>query len=299
MKKVNINYPHPVLSAANEDYIDCSFDISLIDDPVIEGDVAIINVVYELSCVGLLHLIEEEKARVVLYMESVEAEYRSKEYFSSKESQKKLIINKNLLSKVIQIRGYIVAATDIHSFKLPEQNGELFGGMPYDIRRGDILAISENFYNIPIDTFDPLADRPSIFAIRRQTDRPQDEVIVDYLSYHKITIFLNNDIFEKYRNLSEAPETRMFLASLFAAPVLVDVLSYIKHADEDEKNSIVDKKWYQVISAKLIELKIDLKNEPSMTKIANIILPHIFKTNIEQLANLFNNLMPSQGGDSQ
>ncbi len=299
MKKVNVNYPHPVLSAANEDYIDCSFDISLINDPVIEGDVAIINVSYELSCAGLLQLIKEEKARVVLYMESVESEYRNKEFFGPEESQKQLTINKNLLSKSLQVRGYIVASADIHSFKLPEQNAELFGGMPYDIRRGDILAISENFYNIPIDSYDPLADRPSIFAIRRQTDRPQDEITVDYLSYPKITIFLNNEIFEKYKDLYEAPETRMFLASLFAAPVLVDVLSYIKHANDDETNSISDKKWYQVISAKLTELKIDLETEPSMTKIANIVLPHVFKANIEQFANVFNNLMPTQGGDSQ
>ncbi len=298
MKKVNVNYPHPVLSAANEDYIDCSFDISLTDDPVIEGDVAIIDVSYELVCAGLLQLVEEEKARVLLYMESVESEYRSKEFFNPHELQKRLTINKNLLSKSLQVRGYVVAAADIHSFKLPEQNTELFGGMPYDIRRGDILAISENFYNIPIDSYDPLADRPSIFAIRRQTDHPQDEVWVD-LAYHKITIFLNNDVYEKYEKLHEAPEMRMFLASLFAAPVLVDVLSYIKNADEDAIISISDKKWYQVISAKLTELGLDLSNEPSMTKVANIVLPHIFKANIEQLADVFNNVAPTQGGDGQ
>jgi hypothetical protein len=89
----------------------------------------------------------------------------------------------------------------------------------------------------------------------------------------------------------------MFLASLFAAPVLVDVLSYIKHADQDMIDSIAHLKWYQVLNARLLELKIDLSAEDSMTKIANVIIPHIFKTNIEQFREVFKNLLPSTGGD--
>ena len=159
------------------------------------------------------------------------------------------------------------------------------------------MAISEDFYNIPLENYDPLADRPSIFSIRRQLDHPNDEITVDFMSHHKITIFLNNDVYEKYSNLYEAPETRMFLASLFATPVLVDVLSYINHADQDMIDSIAHLKWYQVLNARLIELKIDLMSEDSMTKIANVVIPHIFKTNIEQFREVFKNLLPPTGGD--
>jgi hypothetical protein len=35
-----------------------------------------------------------------------------------------------------------------------------------------------------------------------------------------------------------------------------------------------------------------------MTKIANIIIPHIFKTNIEQFKVVFKNLMPSGGEEA-
>ena len=91
----------------------------------------------------------------------------------------------------------------------------------------------------------------------------------------------------------------MFLATLFAAPVLVDVLSYIKHADQDAIDSISHLKWYQVLTSRLIELKIDLSKEDSMTKIANVILPHIFKTNIEQFKIVFKNLMPPENGGDE
>lgn len=299
MKKTNINYPHPVLSAANEDYIDCGFNITLKDDPSIQGEIAVINMVYELNCDGLKELISSGAAKVVLYLESVEAEYRKIDTFDVGTNEKTITENKNKLSKNIQIRGYITAAKDISPFALKEHNKELFGEIPFSVKRGDILAISENFYNVPLENYDPLADRPSIFSIRRQTDRPKDEITVDFMSHDKITIFLNNDVFEKYDDLYKAPETRMFLATLFAAPVLVDVLSYIKHADQDAIDSISHLKWYQVLTSRLIELKIDLSKEDSMTKIANVILPHIFKTNIEQFKNVFKNLMPPENGGDE
>lgn len=297
MRKTNINYPHPVLSAANEDYIDCGFNIILNDDPSIQGEVATINISYELNCDGISQLIAIGKAKVILYLESVEAEYRRTFTFEKDSIQKTITENKNMLSKNVQVRGYITAAEDIIPFSLPEHNQDLFGGIPFSVKRGDILAISENFYNVPLENYDPLADRPSIFSIRRQTERPKDEITVDFLSHDKITIFLNNDVFVKYSTLYEAPETRMFLASLFAAPVLVDVLSYIKHADQDMLDAISHLKWYQVLNSRLVELKIDLSIEDSMTKIANMIIPHIFKTNIEQFNIVFKNLLPTTGGD--
>lgn len=297
MRKVNVNYPHPVLSAANEDYINCSFNITLNNDPSIQGEVAVIDVSYQLSCEGLERLILDGDAKVILYLESVEAEYRKTFTFDSRSNSILITENKNMLSKFVQVRGYITAARDIAPFALVEHNKDLFGGMPFNVKRGDFLAISEDFYNVPLVNYDPLADRPSIFSMRRQTERPNDEITVDFMSHDKITIFLNNDIYEKYSNLYEAPESRMFLASLFAAPVVVDVLSYLKHADQDMIDSIAHLKWYQVLNARLLELKIDLNKEDSMTKLANIIIPHIFKTNIEQFGDVFKNLLPPTEGD--
>ncbi len=296
MRKTNINYPHPVLSAANEDYLDCNFNVKLVNDPVIEGEIITINVAYDLSCEGIKKLILSNDAKVIIYLESVEAEYRKIRSFNADETSLTITENKNMLSKAIQVRGYITSSKDINPFKLPEHNTDLFGGIPFSVKKGDILAISENFYNIPLENYDPLADRPSIFSIRRQTDRPKEEISIDFMSQGKITIYLNNDLYEKYNKIYEAPETRMFLASLFAAPVLVDVLSYIKNADQDALDSISHLKWYQVLSSRLQELKIDLSKEDSMTKIANFVIPHIFKSNIEQFGDVFKELLP-KGGD--
>ena len=81
MKKTNINYPYPVLSASNEDYINSSFDIELPVNPYVEGDLAKIEICYSLKSQGIQELIENDKARVTVYLGSVEAEYRKIFYF--------------------------------------------------------------------------------------------------------------------------------------------------------------------------------------------------------------------------
>lgn len=297
MKKSNINYPHPVLSAANEDYLNCTFDVVFDNDPVIQGELAVIELSYNLECDGLSKMITNGDAKVVLYLESVESEYRK--IFVFKPDSTSMIVkeNKNLFGKNLQVRCYITAAKDISPFSLPEHNKELFGLIPFNVKRGDVLAISENLYNIPLENYDPLLDRPSIFSVRRQTENPKEEIMVDFVTHDKITIFLNNEIFEKYDELYRASEIRMFLASLFAAPVLVDVLSYIKHADQDMLDSVLDKKWYQVLKSRLSELDIDLAKEDSMTKVANMVVPHIFKQNIEQFKVVFKNSLPMSGDE--
>ena len=296
MKKTNINYPHPVLSASNEDYIDSFFDIDLPQNPVIEGDLARIEVSYSLKSNGLKSLVSNEQAKVTIYLESVEAGYRKIFDFPKNAYRRTIEINKNDLNKRLQVKGYIVAITKISPFKLSEHNSKLFGKVPFILRKGDILAISEGF-SIPLESYDPLIDRPSIFSIRKQSNNPKEEVSVDMLNKNKITILLNEDTFSKYQKLYEAPEVRSLLASMFALPVLVDALSYIKNADSEKLEELKELKWYQVLETKISKLHLDLSKEDSMTKITNVILPHVFKTNIESFTDVFKNLLPSGGGE--
>lgn len=294
MRKSNINYPHPVLHIANEDYVDSEFSIELPVDPYIEGELAKIEIRYELKSNGLQEYINNSKANVVVYLESVEAEFRKIFYFSKDSNHLDIEINKNSLSKKLQIKAYIVASSTINPFVLPEHNQELFGGIPFSLNKGDILAIDDGF-SVPLENYDPLVDRPSIFSIRKQLDNPKEEVSVDMLTRDKITILLNEETFAKYQKLYEAPDVRSLLASMFAVPVLVDALSYIKNADSDAIDGLSELKWYQVVSEKIKELKIDLANEDSMTKLANLILPHVFKTNIETFIEVFKKSLPFGG----
>lgn len=295
MKITNINYPHPVLDASNSDYIGSSFDISLETDPTVTNSSILIDVSYSLECEGLRELIESGKAEVAIYLDCSVAEFRRIDTFSSSNTRMQIQINKSDVNRSIQLKGYIIAHNSIPSFVLPEHNKEIFASVPFSVRKGDILAIAMHSYNIPLDSYDPLADRPSIFAIRKQTERPKEEISADF-SGQKITIWLNAETHEKYSKLYEAPETRGFLSSFLAAPILVDVLYFIKNMSEEDKVDYETKKWYQVIEKRLNDLRIDLGAEDSMAKIANLILPRLFSTSIDSMMVVFKALL--KGGDS-
>lgn len=294
MNKTNINYPHPVLSSANEDYIESSFDIMLVGEPCIEGNNAIINIAYSLVCSGLSNLIASGDAQVVIYMDSTVAEFRQMKAFDNDKTEMKIEINRNDVNRSLQVKGYIIAAKPIKSFSLEEHNKAFFGTVPFSLRKGDIMGLATHSFNIPLESYDPLADRPSIFSIRKQTQRPKEEVSSDF-SGQKITIWLNEETHNKYRTLYVAPDTRGVLSAFFAAPVLVDALYFMKNMSEEERIEYESKKWYQVINHRLQELKLDINSEVSMTKIANLILPRIFSSSVESLTQLCEALL--KGGE--
>ena len=295
MKKTNINYPHPVLSVSNEDYVDSNFNIELIEEPAVEGDVLNISMRYNLQCNGMASLIASGKAKVSLYFESVIAEYRQLEYFAADANEITVKIKREYLNQKILVKGYITAAEEINPFMLAEHNKEVFGNVPFILRKGDIMAIATHQFNIPLQSYDPLADRPSIFRIRKQTERPKEEVSTDF-SDHKISIYLNDELYTKYHELYAASDIRSALTTLFAAPVLVDVLDYIKHMSEDERLEVSSLKWYQVIMHRIEELKLDnWEHEESMTKVANMILPKLFATSIDSLTKLCETVLKGRG----
>ena len=294
MNKTNINYPHPVLSSANEDYIESSFDIMLVGEPCIEGNNAVINIAYSLVCSGLSNLIASGDAQVVIYMDSTVAEFRQMKAFDNDKTEMKIEINRNDVNRSLQVKGYIIAAKPIKSFSLEEHNKAFFGAVPFSLRKGDIMGLATHSFNIPLESYDPLADRPSIFSIRKQTQRPKEEVSSDF-SGQKITIWLNEETHNKYRTLYVAPDTRGVLSAFFAAPVLVDALYFMKNMSEEERIEYESKKWYQVINHRLQELKLDINAEVSMTKIANLILPRIFSSSVEALTQLCEALL--KGGE--
>lgn len=294
MNKTNVNYPHPVLSSINDDYIDSSFDIILNNEPYIEENNAIINISYTLNCEGLKELITSKKAKVVIYMDSSVAEFRKMREFESNKTEMSVIINRNEINRSLQLKGYIISAENMTNFSLKEHNKEMFGTFPFSIRKGDILGLATHSYTVPLDSYDPLADRPSIFSIRKQTEHSKEEVSADF-SGHKITIWLNEETHNKYKTLYVAPDARGVLSSFFATPVLVDALYFIKNMTDEERMDYESKKWYQVINHRLQELKINISSEVSMTKIANLILPRIFSSSVEELTSLCDALL--KGGE--
>jgi hypothetical protein len=73
----------------------------------------------------------------------------------------------------------------------------------------------------------------------------------------------------------------------------------LKNASDEEIETVSTKKWFSVIQARLSALKIDLQSEASMTKVANQVLPHIFKHSIESMKQVFDEIIPRGGENSE
>ena len=295
MRKSNIIYPHPILREGSIDYLGCNFSISNEEEVAnskkeINGKFTL-KIGYNLQCPGLAQMIENNQAKVVLYLESRMTSYRKSFTFEKDSTELELEIHKNELGDYVDIKPFIIANQDIEHFVLEEHNQQLFKNTNFSIRKGDFLAEADGLHII-LNKFDPLADKPSIFKIHVDYDQKED-YIVNWETDH-ISITLNGKMHTLYNKISREPSYRIVLSSLFVCPALVDVLSAIKNAVDDDLEDYKTKKWFIVLSKRLKDLKIDLHSEYSMSNIANKILP-IISTAVSNIDYIIDELYSDKG----
>lgn len=295
MRKSNIIYPHPILREGSVDYIGCSFSIS--NEEEVSNSKKEINgkftlkIGYNLHCKGLEQMIENNQAKVVLYLESRMTSYRRSFSFEKDTTELELEIHKNELGDYVDIKPFILANQDIVNFKLEEHNQQLFKNTNFSIRKGDFLA-EANGLHIILNKYDPLADKPSIFKIHVDYDQKEDYIV--NWEFDHISITLNEKMHTLYNKISREPSYRIVLSSLYVCPALVDVLSAMKNANDDDLEGYKTKKWFIVLSKRLKDLKIDLHSEYSMSNVSNRILP-IVSTAVSNIDYIIDELYSDKG----
>ena len=294
MRKSNVSRPLPYLKDDCDDYVDCSFSISDQNDVFdskqeVNGKFSI-TIKYHLKCQGLMEMIEKDEAKVVLYLESRMTNYRRACAFNSNASEIVLDIHKNEVGDYIDIKPFIVSNVDKDSFRLEEHN-KIFNNANLILKKGDYLAEAKGL-RVLLNKYDPLADKPSIFKIQVNYEMKKTFEVSWEEDY--ILIILNEKLHGLYNKISQEPNFRIILSSLFVTPALVDVLAMLKNATEDDLESYKDKKWYEVITARLKKLKIDIKDEYSMLQVANEVLP-IIPTSISNIDYIVNELYNDKG----
>ena len=294
MKKTNIGFPYPVLSSDNNDYIDSSFSIEGMMEPEIDNGTIRIPLKYYLNSNGLVGMVKDRKAQVIIYCESPNSSFRKIERYDFNTDDIVLEIAASDLSQLLKIKGMIISNDFYDDFCFEEHNKELFGNFKFKINKGDILAIS-NLFEVELDSVDPLANKPSVFSIRPD-DNAKDAIRVDYQDV-KIDIFLQREIYDQYQELRDEPALRTVLASYFVLPALVEVLCFIKNGVSDDDEDIKSKPWYISIANRLKTLKIDLKDQVSMTTVANKILTDIVQETMNGLKHIKENVLT--GGNSE
>lgn len=288
MVKSKLDYPHPVLMINGDDYEkECSFSVLMKED-VQEDDYNVsFSFEYVLKCESLRTLIDDEKAKVVIYIESPNSSYRQMVYFPKDESVIEIDVKKDMVSRKITAKPYIIACENIQNYNSDLFNKDYFENASFDIRKGDILA-TEKQYDVILDNIDIFKNCASVFSVRLDEKVPNG-IKVNY-NDHKINVMVNKKDYEKYRDLREQQEFRCLLSSIIIFPALVEAIEAMKREKKGGEEDISEKRWFMAMEKQMKRKNIVLNDMSSSVQVANELLGDIFKSSLISIEGVNNML---------
>ena len=288
MKNLN-NFPNPVLINNNMDYNDSTFDV-ILENSSIDNDLLKLNFKYEIECNSLAEFIKEEKAKVIIKIQSVGTPYR--EIFEFGNKRELLIsINKNNLAKKISIEGYIIASDNIKNFHPAELNELFFKSQIFNIRKGDILALHPG-YSLPLDSSELEGPVASIFQIIKNEELKESVDVILDTDTEKINIHLNTMTYESYMKIRSQKVLDKYLAAAIVLPALTEALFYIASDEQnpDKPSDYENKRWYRQIKNKITEKNLSFDGK-SITSVASSLLGEIVSTALTDFEETLDSLL--------
>ncbi|MDY0266271.1 MAG: hypothetical protein RBQ94_01265 [Methanimicrococcus sp.] len=285
MIKVTDNeFPHPILYYGKDDYISGSFDIKLIRHQEIGDDFIFTFQYYLEDCQGLQEMIEQGDAVVSFRLISSSSSFREIHKFGH-SNEIEIKINKYSISKVLSVIGFIVSSENDYLFSLKEHNPEYFSNLTFTLRKGDILAITDEL-KIRLDDSEFRRPVSSIFTIVIDPDLPASEQIRCNYDRNIIQIQLCPEIYETYSLMKKAGRQKEANVSI-VYPVLVELLCYMPQWGIDSEYS--DYTWWRVIENKYrVHYSNNLFEQEYIlaVSVANKLLGFIAETSLKYFADL-------------
>lgn len=238
MRNKTAEYPHPVLNEYLYDFVDGRFGLC---DPEIKetSDYLILRLSYELVCPGLEKLIADGRAKVLVRITCNRTFYREVMDLSA-ETSVEVKVDKTKVTENLFLQGIIVSTRAFDNYILEEFNVRYFGGVAFDIRKGDVLA-NEPGMDIKLNTVleknaagivqigvDSTIDCMKVsYARVNDTDPKYTNYIVVWLPEKEYSLYsnLNNKRYLKFGTV------RFLQASLFL-PVVVEAIALIRAEEE-------------------------------------------------------------------
>lgn len=243
MEIKNRLFPYPVLCEENDDYIDCSFSISMslkeeLKDLVFDLDVSIENN-EELSW-----LVRDGKVNVIVHVECSNTSFRR--LYTINGTKKTIRIPKEKVNVEVALLGAIVANEGIKKYRNSKLN-EDYSGEVINFPKGAILA----YYNLPvvrvIKNYEELKKDDAFFTIVKMgsADAYARRAISCDLNGPKIKIFVDETTYNEYIKYHGNPMMEPLMHSLIVLPALIYTLEQLRTVDFSGYKS---RYWFQKIS---------------------------------------------------
>ena len=235
-------YPYPVLSDTTDDYIDSSYTMEL---QAVNGIRELrLTISLKLLNPKIQQMIEDGLAEYVIHIECSYTSYRT--VIKTDETTIVKSIPEHKLNGMVTVCAFIVAKTDLPSYYNDHFN-EDYGGMGFDLHKGNILAVGGQANIRVTKEVEELSKIPSIFTICRNAEDIDDCMKIDIYG-EKIAITLCKRSFSNYKLLAGIPQMLPVLHTMLIIPTLIYTFEKLKAEGTGEFEEL---RWYKSIERAL------------------------------------------------
>ena len=236
--------PYPILDDYGDDYINSSFSAEY--DVKTQFTEVYGKIVFHLKNSEIENLIKMKYAEYLVHIECPSTSYRCK--ISSAEPEIEFKLDSRNLSKVIEIRTFIVLTQNISGFTSESFHTD-YSGQKFDLLAHQILAIgTAKDYAINQDDRD-LESLPSVLQIVKLSNKKKGSCSVNTDDDDLVKVGLASEVYDQYAQLGKST-FKATAFSLVLLPALVIIIQRMTaNKDNDDMSS---KHWFQVIN-KILE----------------------------------------------
>lgn len=245
-------FPYPVLGEMYDDYKESKVMDEIRYEKI--GKEIVFNLRCHTNNIELRYLIEQGKASYTFHIECPQTSFRNIVKTDKEVSDFK--VNEEKICGKVQVCVFIVANTDINNYWSSDFDDD-YEGTSFNIEKGNILAIS-NQYNLQIDKEkDDLGKVPSIFSIFKKIGKNEGAMSFE-LGGEKIKILLSEKDYDNYRKVAGTVKLQPVIHSMIIIPALVYVFEVLKR---EEFENYEDSRWFRAIKKTLKNNNIELSKE--------------------------------------
>ncbi|WP_105979386.1 hypothetical protein [Bacillus paralicheniformis] len=239
-------FPHPVLTFF-DDNIDGTFEIEEIS---VELDVDkthyTVSGKFLLDNADIIKLIDDYKAAYVLHLECGKTRFRKPFHFTERFFSFK--VASDLLDGKIEMQPAVIVKTPIPNYQNDKSHKD-FSNSLFDLRIGELLAVSYPMEFTVTKSLDSLRNFPSIFSVSKNTKYSDNPIEVNFEDSNRIRIYLSEKNYRYYKITSQQSANEPILASMILLPVLVQLFNYFAQ----DMEHFEDAQWLPAIQKRVNE----------------------------------------------
>ena len=237
---------YPILISGDDDYVDSSFEISIVQN--VQFGKLIIDVNFLLNNEGLAQLIKNGMAKFAIHIECPLLSYRK--VFLTDENMLTVEIDLNHLAETVEVSGFIIASQNMSNY-YNEKFNLFYGKDGVNITKGNYLAIATP-YTIDIDRTKEGHDKLSSFIVIQQDDNAKERMNIN-LNGDVISILVNKQIKDEY--FQHGKQYLYNCISMIMVPTMIYVLTNMQSNPD-----LQSYRWYQSIENLLEQNEIHIKD---------------------------------------